>query len=216
MGIFNVNGGIMRTLSKVIDIICLSILFVICCIPVFTIGTAYTALYYTVQKVIKNDRGYIFKEYVSAFKNNFKQTTPVWLLVMLLTALLGVDIYIMNIWAQNGSKLGMLSVIFLVLGTFLLAWEMYLFAYMARFENTRKQSMKNAVLLTILHLPWTLVQIVMAIAAWLLVYIIPVSLFFVPGVFALLESLILEKIFWKYMSEEDRDAEKERNQEFKN
>lgn len=216
MGIFNMDGGLVKSLGKITDMICLSILFIISSIPVFTIGTAATALYYTVYKVIRNDRGYIFKEYVNAFKNNFKQTTPVWLLVMLISVVLGADIYIVRAWGENGSKIGALVVVFLVLAAFLLGWVLYLFAYMARFENTRKQSMKNAVLIGLIHLPWTVLLIVMALAAAVVMYITPVTIFFVPSLFTLLESFILEKIFWKYMSEEDRNAELERNREFKN
>lgn len=216
MGIFNVDGGIMRAIGKVMDIICLSVIFVISCIPVFTMGTAATALYYTVNKVIKNDRGYVFREYVSAFKNNFKQTTPIWLFVVLLSIVLGMDVYIIQAWSENGSKLGVFLIVFLLLGALFMAWVLYLFAYMARFENTRKQSMKNAALMVIMHLPWTLVLLLMQFGATLLVYMMPLSLFFVPGVFTLLENLILEKIFWRYMSEEDRQAEFERNREFKN
>lgn len=216
MGIFNVDGEIMKALGKVTDIICLSMLFFICSIPIFTIGTAATALYYTVNKVIRNDRGYIFKDYVAAFKNNFKQTTPVWLLVMLLAGVLGMDIYLMYQWGQNGSKLGALVVIFLIMAAFLMAWAFYLFAYMARFENTRKQSMKNAALIALANLGWTVLLIVIGVAAAFFMYVFPVSIFFVPGLFTLLESFVLEKVFWKYMSEEDRAAEMERNREFKN
>lgn len=216
MGIFNMDGELVRTLGKIIDIICLSILFIVCSFPIFTMGTAATALYYTVNKVIRNDRGYIFKEYMLAFKNNFKQTIPIWLLVLALSGLLGLDIHIMNDWSENGSKLGALVVVFLIMGAFLVAWMLYLFAYMARFENTRKQSMKNALLIMLIHLPWTVVLIVLTLAGLFLMYVAPISIFFVPGLFTLLESLILEKIFWKYMSEEDKEAEKERNREYKN
>lgn len=216
MKLFNVDGSVMRGLTKVTDCICLSLMFVICCLPVFTIGTAATALYYTVYKVIKNDRGYIFREYVSAFRNNFKQTTPVWLLVLVLGTVLGLDIYVMNRYAQAGSKLGVLVVFFLVAAAFLLAWALYLFAYMARFENTRKQSMKNALLMMLVHLPWTLALIVLAVGASFIMYLIPIGGLIVPGFFVWLESTILDKIFWKYMTDEDREAELERNREYKN
>lgn len=216
MGIFNVDGGIMKTLGKVTDVICLSLLFIVCSIPIFTIGTAATALYYTANKVIRNDRGYIFKEYMSAFKSNFEQTTPIWLLIMVISVVLGFDFYVMRQMGENGSKLGALTIVFLLMGVCLLAWALYLFAYMARFENTRKQSMKNAMLIALVNLPWTVLLLVLVLASVLVVYILPISLFFVPSAFTLTESFILEKIFWKYMSEEDREAELERNREYKN
>lgn len=216
MRFFNLDGGLIRVLTKIVDIICLSILFCISCIPLFTIGTAYTALYYTVNKVIKNDRGYIFKEYVNAFKNNFKQTTPIWLLVMLLGVIVALDAWIVQNWGENGSKLGSFEIVFWIIGTALLIWALYVFAYMARFENTRKQSMKNAAIMAILHLPWTILQIAWVFVIYYLLYRLPLSLVFVPGAFVLVENRILEQIFWKYMSEEDQKAEMERNREFKN
>lgn len=216
MKLFNLDSGIMRGLTKITDCICLSVMFVISCIPIVTIGAAASALYYTVYKVLKNDRGYIFREYVSAFKNNFKQTTPVWLLVLVLATVLGLDIYVMNGYAQAGSRLGVLGIFFLVAAAFLLAWALYLFAYMARFENTRKQSMKNAFFMELIHLPWTLLLIVLAVGAFFLIYLIPIAVLIVPGFFVWMESSILDKIFWKYMTEEDREAELERNREYKN
>ncbi|MEG0963432.1 MAG: YesL family protein [Lachnospiraceae bacterium] len=216
MKLFNMDGGLMKTLSKMTDVICLSIMFVLCCIPIITIGTAATALYYTMHKVVKHERGYIFREYVSAFKSNFKHTTPIWLFVVVLFSVLGIDIYIMNAYAQNGSWVGGLAIFFLVVMTLVFAWSLYLFAYIARFETTRKQAMKNALLMTIAHLPWTIVLIFMGIVSSLILYIMPVSICFIPGIFVWIETSILDKIFWKYMSEEDRKAEEERNREYLN
>lgn len=216
MGIFDANGGFVQGLGKMIDTIFLSILFLISCLPIFTIGTATTALYYTVNKVIKNDRGHVFREYVSAFKNNFKQTTPVWFLVMLLFGILGIDIYILHVFGQNGSQLGNLTIFFLVMGVVFFVWVLYLFAYMARFENTRKESMKNAAIIAVTNLPWSALLFIMTVVAALLMYGWTISIIFMPGVFTIMENCILEKIFWKYMSEEDRAAELERNREFKN
>ena len=56
MKLFNPDSGIMRSLSKFTDCICLSLLFFVSCIPIVTIGTASTALYYTVHKVLRHDR----------------------------------------------------------------------------------------------------------------------------------------------------------------
>ena len=67
MKIFSFEGGLMRSISKFTDCICLSIMFLLCCIPVITIGTALSSLYYAIYKVVRHDRGYIFQEYVSAF-----------------------------------------------------------------------------------------------------------------------------------------------------
>ena len=81
-------------------------LWFMCCIPVFTIGAATTALYYTVNKSIKNDRGYASSEFFSAFKSNFKQSTVIWLIFLAIYALLGFDYYVMKSYADAGVEIG--------------------------------------------------------------------------------------------------------------
>ena len=211
MNIFNLEGGLMKALSKFTDCIYLSVLFLISCVPVFTIGTAATALYYTAHKVLRLDRGYIFREYITAFKDNFKQTVPVWLLTMLLGTILGIDWYVLGAYVQNEDVLGALMAAILVGMIVLFAWVSYLFPFMARFENTRRQSMKNAILLVAAHLPMTIVMLVQVAMIAVLIYMIPLLLGLLPAVYAWIQSYILERIFRKYMTEEDRAREEENN-----
>ncbi|MEY8235965.1 DUF624 domain-containing protein [Lachnospiraceae bacterium 66-29] len=211
MNIFNLEGGLMKSLSKFTDCIYLSVLFLVSCIPVFTIGTAATALYYTAYKVLRLDRGYIFREYITAFKDNFKQTTPVWLLTVLLGTIMGIDWYVMFAYVQDEDVLGALIVVFLVGMIVLTAWAFYLFPFMARFENTRRQSMKNAILLVVAHLPMTIVMLALAAVIAVLIYMIPLFLGLLPAVFSWVQSYILERIFRKYMTEEERAREEEKN-----
>ena len=58
-GIFNINSPFFRVMSKVFDVIVLSLLWTLCCIPVITIGPATTALYYAIVKSIRKDRGWV-------------------------------------------------------------------------------------------------------------------------------------------------------------
>lgn len=211
MNIFNYEGGLMKALSKFTDCIYLSVLFLVSCIPVFTIGTAATALYYTAYKVLRLDRGYVFREYITAFKDNFKQTTLVWLLTILLGTVLGIDWYVIGAYVQNEDALGALMVVLLVGMIVLFAWAFYLFPFMARFENTRRQSMKNAILLVVAHLPMTIVMLALAAVAAVLIYMIPLFLGLLPAVYAWIQSYILERIFRKYMTEEERAREEEKN-----
>ena len=213
MNIFNYDGGIMRAVNKFTDCIFLSILFLICCIPVFTIGTAAASLYYTAYKVLRGDRGYIFRDYMEAFRDNFKQTAPVWLLTFLFWSILAADWSIIQQFAQNESFLSILTAVLIIGMSVLLAWMSYLFPYMARFENTRKQSMKNAVLMAAAHLPMTILMLALMAAAVFLFYMAPPLILLLPAVYAWIQSFILERIFRRYMTEEDRAKEEELEQE---
>ncbi|MFP3154383.1 YesL family protein [Lachnospiraceae bacterium ZAX-1] len=213
---FNLDNGIFRGLNKLVDCICLSLLFIVSCIPIFTIGAAYTALYYTVHKVIRNDRGYVWKTYAGAFKSNFKQATFMWLVMLFFGLVLYVDTRILISMANAGQAIGKVYVLFPLLIVFEILWALYIFPYTARFENTKKYIMKNAGLMAILHLPKTFLSLILAVATGLVVFIVPLSLVIVPTLFAWIESMIMESVFRKYMTEEDKIAEDEMNREYKN
>lgn len=214
--IFNMDNGFFRTLSKLVDCIWLNFLFFITCIPIFTIGASMTALYYTMQKVIRNDRGYVSSEYWHAFKTNFKQATLTWLIILVVGLITFFDIQFMKSMDQAGEALGKAYVFFQVLLMLEILWCAYLFPYMARFINTMKGSMKNAALIAIVNLPWTLLILLLLIIAGLLMYIVPISIFFVPALFTWVLNRILERVFRKYMTEEDKAREDEMNREYKN
>lgn len=201
----------MRSISKFTDCITLSLLFLVSCLPVFTAGTAMTAMYHTAYKVLRHDRGYVFRDYTESFKENFKQTTPVWLLAFALAVLLGVDGYIMNYYAKAGNIPAALGIIFLAGMIAWLVWVSYLFPYMARFENTRKQSMKNAVLFPLIHFPMTVLLLALMAGTGFLLYMFPFLVIVLPAVCSWLQSFILEWVFRKYMTEEERELEDARN-----
>lgn len=211
MRLFNYDGGVMRSISKFTDCIGLSLLFLISCIPIFTAGTAMAAMYHTAYKVLHHDRGYVFRDYIEAFRDNFKQTAPVWLLALLLGSLLGVDGYIMNFYAKGGNIPAAFGGVFLVGMIVWFVWISYLFPYMARFENTRKQSMKNAILFPVIHFPMTVLNVALAAGMGALFYIFPFLIVILPAIYSWIQSYILEWVFRKYMTEEERAAEDERN-----
>ena len=183
MKLFNLDSGLMRSLSKFTDCICLSLVYFVSCIPIITIGAASTALYYTVHKVLRHDRGYLFRDYLSSFRSNFRQVTPVWLAAAVIGGVLGADFYISSYYAKAENYFFALTVVVLLGITVWFAWVSYLFPYMARFENTRRQSMKNAILMVIVHLPMTVLMLILAvvnvvIGAALIVNSLDAALFF--------------------------------------
>lgn len=236
---FNLDNKFFQGLGKLIDCIIISVLWLFCCVPVITTfyvawqsvavpgwiicwatsflaGPATTALYYTVNKVIRHGRSYMWKEYWHAFRSNFKQSAAAMLILFGICVFMGIDCYIMYQMAVAGEKGGLLYIVFLVFIALLIVMGIYLFPYMARFENNLKQSFKNAALIAIANLPWSLLLFVILLAAALLTWIMPPLAVVLPAGYMLAANLILERIFRKYMSEEDIAAEEERNQEFYN
>ena len=214
--LFNLDNKFFQGINKIVDCICLSFLWVLLCIPVVTAGAATTALYYTVNKVIRNNRSYIWKEFWHAFRTNFKQSTLVWLILIFIYVIMGIDCYIMFQYAKAGVSYGSLYIVFAVLMLIVTMWANYLFPYMARFENTLKAVLKNCVIMALLNLGKSVVLLVLFLAALVVTYVFFPAIMILPAVYMLLANFILEKVFVKYMTPEDIEAEKERNEEFFN
>jgi len=214
--IFNLDNKFFRGVSKIIDCVWLSMLWFMCCIPVFTIGAATTALYYTVNKSIKNDRGYASSEYFSAFKSNFKQSTVIWLVFLVIYALLGFDYFAMKAYADAGVEIGKMYIAFLVFGVIVTMWGFYVFPYIARFENTTKNVLKNTLFIAISNIHWTIGMTVLFIAMWVGIYLFPPVALAMPVLYQLLKNLAIEHVFKKYMTPEDLALEEERNRNFYN
>ena len=85
---FSTDGPLFEGMAYIINIIYVSVLWILFSIPIITIGASSTALYYTVTKVIRHGRSYIFREFWQSFKSNFKQSTAVWLIYLVMMGIL--------------------------------------------------------------------------------------------------------------------------------
>ena len=156
------------------------------------------------------------KEYWAAWRSNFKQSTLIWLINLLMLIVLYGDIQILKVLEEGGNPLGKAYVLFGVMLVLLLLWISYLYPYIARFENTTKAILKNAAYMAILNLPRTLLIGLLMLVFGLAIYLVPITILIVPAVYTWLKNYNLEKVFRKYMSEEDIAAEEELNREYKN
>lgn len=208
-GIFNYDNKFFRAVNKFADIVILSVCWLISCIPVFTIGAASSALYSSVHKSIRRGKGYVWSGYWSAFKSNFKQATKAWLIMLLIIIVVTSDILITTQMLKAGVSWGNLSIVFLVMECIIAAWYAYTFAYIARFEQTTKLTLKNSFLILIANLPWTLLVIVILLATALITYLIPLLVVVLPAASTTTLEVIFEKIFRKFMTPEDLAREQE-------
>lgn len=201
------------SLNRIIDMFLLTLLWFLFSLPIFTIGASSTAMYYTVNKVLKREIGYLWKEYWGAFKRNFKQATKIWLVFLALGLWMVADFFILRQFAIEGYAWGKAyGVFFVSLILEIVVW-MYVYPNLARFENTSLQIVKNAALMAVIHLPQTLIMVVALVALILLVYAWPVTILVVPTIYIGIKNLLLEKIFRKYMSAEDLAEEERMDQE---
>jgi uncharacterized membrane protein YesL len=213
---FNYDSPIMSTINKVVDCFFLSLLWLVFSIPLVTIGASTTALYYTVNKVIRHDRSSIWKEFWGSFKQNFKQATIVWLILCVLYYILITNCIIMyRVYIAEQGSIAVL-ILYLLSLIILMLWTSYLFPYIARFTNTTKNIMKISGFLFVRHLLTSLLLVVLFTVALVIVYLFFPAIFLVPAFYMLVAGFLLENVFKRYMSDEDLAAEEERNRVYYN
>lgn len=164
---FNPDSPVMSFLSRIADLIWLNLLTLLCSIPVVTAGAAFTALHYVSIKMVRNEDGYLTKSFFKSFKENFFQATAMWLLMLFLMAAAGADFYFVSMMDSGVAfilRTGLCVVLF-----FFLCGGIYWFALLARFENSIKNTIKNACFIGILNFPKSMC-ILIIYAVFLILY----------------------------------------------
>lgn len=171
---FNLDSPVMRFLSRMADVMILNILVLITCIPVITVGASMSALHYVLIKMVRDEETYIFKMYFKSFKENFVQGTILWIIVLLVGIIFGVDMYIFVNSVNAGIVFPWPVVVAVIaVAAVYLMTVMYIFPLQARFINTVGKTLKNAFLMMILNFPRSVLM--------LLLYAVPIVLFLVSS-----------------------------------
>ena len=206
---FNITDNIIvRALSKICDMVCLNILWLICSIPIITIGASTTALYTVMLKMVKNEEGYIFRGFFKAFKSNFKQSTIIWAVILLLGGVCWIDYRVAG--AMPGTAGIVMRTIFLLLGFILLSVTIYVFPLTARYENTMRNTVRNALILTVGRLPYTILMVAVTVGTVIvslwnsatLMFAIPLWFLIGVSLIAWINSYILRRVFMIFESSE--------------
>ena len=177
-----------------------------------TIGPALTALYSLTLRMVRNEDSYVLKSYFVAFKENFKISFVSWLILLGVLVVSIVD-YRISLLLITGAGT-FLSIISLILIFLCFVVALYLFPYIARFENTLKYSFKSAIFMAIASIPYTLLLI--AITGFFVVFfvfLLPIQYTILAGLLfgfaflAYVQALIFKKVFVKYEPERGEKVE---------
>lgn len=199
-GILAYDGKVFGFLNKAGEIILLNIVFLLCCLPVITIGPALTSLYYSTMKSIRRERGYPVTEFWHSMKRTMKSGVLLTILSLcVMGALVLGRMYALNPAGELTPK-ALLYDFFILIGT---GGLIYLFPVLSRFEMKLTKLVKLAFVMSIRFLPITAaVMAGSAGIAWLLIYVLPMPcLLFVPGLWCLAITFLMEKALLAYMPE---------------
>jgi len=211
MSFLSIDGPLMQGINKIINCAYLSILWLIFSLPIITVGASTTALYYTTNKVLRNNRGYVFQQFWHSFKTSFKQSTIMWLIYLVIALILYYDGEIMLLLTEKSNFGTMANLFFKAMMILISIWMIYVLTYIARFEAPLKTVAKNAAFMAIRHLPKTLLIALIFAVAVFAVWFMYILIIIVPTLAAWAISYFMEKTFELYMSDEDRHNEAKLN-----
>ena len=157
MKFFSTDGPLFHFLSRLWDMLKLNILWVLCSLPLVTIGAATAAAFTITLKMVDDREGYVAREFLKAFRANLKQGIPAGILNIVFAYALYLDFQLFH--AVEGNPIW-----FLILGiagtVMCIGYFLYTYALMARYENTLIATIKNSMEISIKYFGRTVFLIV--------------------------------------------------------
>lgn len=165
--LFDLDSPFMRGLSRMGDLMILNILVLFLCVPVITAGAAFTAMHFVLLKIVRGEEGYLVRGFFKSFKQNFRQATILWLLMLLVVALIAADFIILNAGAGLPViyRMLILAIVFI-----LLIIAVYVFPVLSRFDNTVMNTIKNAFFIAFLNLPKSILMVLLLFLPLVIAY----------------------------------------------
>lgn len=152
MGLFEFDSPFMSFLTKAVEYMLVCLLCLLFSIPIFTTGAAITASYYVGMKLIRGEDNGFFRSFIKGFKENFKQSTTIWIIELLVGCFLAYDWFLIyKNGAENYNKT--LMILLLVLSLYFLMASLAIFALIARFSMSTKEAIKGALAYTYVNIP---------------------------------------------------------------
>lgn len=203
---FSVDGPVYGFFNKLGGIIAASAMWLIGCIPIITIGTSTTALYYATVKSVRKETGYIAKEFWRSYKMNLKKGSLSTFIMLAFSLVYGLELYLLHhnqlqvtaIW-ELASKLLLL---------FLVLIFAYLFPVMSRFDMPLSKMWILAFVMSIRYFYITIILLVGLVAVvYAQIFILPIPMVLItPGLWCYLSSFLVEKALRGYMPKCEEEA----------
>lgn len=197
--LFAPDGPLVSFLTKTGELILLSFMWILTCLPVITIGAASAALYHTVVKSVRHGIGYPIRSYFNSFRMFLGKGTALTIPLLIWGALMFLfNRYVAHVEISLSTFTAKIFVIFVIVT---LSVAVYLFPIVSRFRISAGQAVTMAFVISGKHFVVTLLHIAaIGGSIYLSLFILPIpSLFVLPAILCFLSSLPMEKVLRGYM-----------------
>lgn len=200
MNIFSYESKFSQVLIKLSYSCWLNVLWLLCSLPIFTIGASTTALYSAALRIVDDRDTDVTKQFFRSFKENFVQATRLWLIMLAAGAFLAADL--LFVYRLRASAAGTMAIMWTLVMAFIIgACVVYtivllnLFPLVASFVNTDKEMLKNAFLVGVRYLFASITMFGIHALMFLAIVIVftPLAIFG-EGLCALLSSYVIQNV----------------------
>ena len=167
--LFDMDNKFFRFMGRLADLCILNVLCILCCIPVVTAGASITAMFYVTMKMVRNEEAYIARSFFKSFKENFRQATVINIIMLVIAGVLYVDFRVAK--SMPGTASTVFQYLFLIFASLYVMLFTYIYPVLAKFYNSIKNTFRNAILMSVRHLPYTVLMIIVSICPVLVFYI---------------------------------------------
>ncbi len=209
MKILSQDSPVEAVLSRAFDLAVLNLLFLLTCIPVFTVGAAVTALYDVMLKLVRDEEGALIKGYFGAFSENFKKATLCFLPLLFVMAVLVWNLYWYVGGYLTGHGQGMKAALIAGMVLICMVGE-WIFVWQARFVNTIREIWHNALFFTFRYLLRNFI-FTAATALWIYLTVFFPQLWIVGIFFAFSLPAFLKSLFYRNKLQPFEDMIRERD-----
>ena len=205
----DLDGPLVRALSDLNTLVILNILTALFCIPVITAGASVAAMHYVIMEMFENPGDGAAREFWKRFKENLRNATPVWLILLAAAVFIYVDCRII-MGGQMGLPRAMLVPLYI--GAFIEASiAVYAFPLTARFVYSTGATFKNSAILAVANFPRTVLMVLYHVIMPYLLFNVSrlLPLFFLVGISlpAYFSALLYMPVIRKMIGEPEPDED---------
>lgn len=197
---FDIDNPFFAFMGALADVVIVNILFLVCSVPIITMGASMSAMYQTMRGMREGRIPSVGRYFFGAFRNSFKKSLPVWMLQLITGILLFFDLSFVGMmpktagWKMIGMAIGGLLLLWMMVTSYLLPADIY---------NGKKirPALAQSLYLAVRNFPWTIVMVVLnsipfvclILGAYFIGIVTPIYMAAGFGITAYINTMLLEK-----------------------
>lgn len=191
---FQIDSPFGQLLSRILDLFCLSLLWITLCLTIVGIGPATAAMYYAIRQCIRSGEQPLLHAFFHALRDGWRQTIPAGLLMVIFT----IAAYFTDIpglflaWSNFSANFNIFTLISLAKVLLLLWIWLYLFPILSQYQIGLAGAFFQSLILAFSHIGATILMSFMAAAAVFAILRYPLLITLIPSLCAYVFSFLTQ------------------------